>query len=61
MSFVLAGFRQGGSNFAIRHARPPRKKIPVIPGPPQAEPGIQTASPQHRSLDSGFAQARAPE
>jgi len=33
----------------------------VIPGPPQAEPGIQTASPTpHRRLDAGFARRRAP-
>jgi hypothetical protein len=31
----------------------------VIPGPPQAEPGIQAAV--RKVLDSGFALARAPE
>jgi hypothetical protein len=31
----------------------------VIPGPPQAEPGIQAAV--RKILDSGFALTRAPE
>jgi hypothetical protein len=32
----------------------------VIPGPPQAEPGIQEPHGT-AALDSGFAQERAPE
>jgi hypothetical protein len=31
----------------------------VIPGPPEAEPGIQSS--QMPLLDSGFAKVRAPE
>jgi hypothetical protein len=35
------------------------EKAPVIPGPPQAEPGIQVLF--EKELDSGFALTRAPE
>jgi hypothetical protein len=36
-----------------------RHNVRVIPGPPQAEPGIQPL--MRKKLDSGFALARAPE
>jgi hypothetical protein len=41
------------------HDAPGECNLPVIPGPPQAEPGIQAAV--RKVLDSGFALARAPE
>jgi hypothetical protein len=61
----------GGAHAAVqaaRHERERRHQFLVIPGPPQAEPGIQrclvTCAFARRfrgSLDSGFALTRAPE
>jgi uncharacterized protein (DUF1330 family) len=55
---IAAIFRVIGIVFVVRSWNRRDPTWPVIPGPPQAEPGIQEPR-GHGRLDSGFAQARA--